>query len=153
MYLTSAAVSEDADKNWSITNNNITGSAYGIRWFAATTAAESMTGVVVRHNSIAGNTVAGTGTPPFADVYSATTKTLSAPDNWLGQASGPAAGQVSGPVSTEPWLPSDSQDPVKAGDSGFWPMTTSPPVVSTPVASGRSIALLLTVGTGLRPCS
>jgi hypothetical protein len=143
LYLTSASTVEDEPKNWTISNNYITGATNGILIQAPSSGAQSLTGVVVENNYIAGNDVTGTTpqTPPYADVKNSSTKTLIATNNWWGQASGPAAGQVSGLVTTDPYLTSNTEDPLLSAGAGFWPAPVAPPVVSTPASSSWSLAL------------
>lgn len=142
LYLSSAATTEDEPKNWNISNNYITGATNGILIQAPASGAQSLTGVAVGNNYIAGNNVEGTvaQTPAFADVKNSAAKQLTATNNWWGQATGPIAGQTSGLVITDPFLTSDSENPPPSGDTGFWPGPGAP-VVSTPASSTWSLVL------------
>jgi hypothetical protein len=143
LYLSSAATAEDETKNWNISNNLITGATNGILIQAPTSGAQSLTGVVVENNYIAFNNVTGTvaQTPTFADAKNSAAKQLIATNNWWGQATGPAAAQISGSVITDPYLTTDYQDPSLSAGAGFWPATEAPPVVSTPASSSWSLML------------
>jgi hypothetical protein len=145
IQLTSASTVEDEPKNWNISNNYITGATNGILIQTAPSGAQSLTGVVVENNHIVGNNdVTGTQpqTPPYADIKNASAKQLIATNNWWGQASGPDAVQISGLVTTDPYLTSNNEDPALSGGAGFWPAPGTPPVVSTPASSSWSLALM-----------
>ena len=151
IQLSAAADEADQVRNWNISNNYITDSTYGIAIQAAPNGVESLTGVVIQNNYIFGNTRTGTvpQTPAYADLWNASTKPLVATNNWWGQASGPASGQIVGLITTEPYLTALSEDR-PAGAVGFWPASVAPPVVSTPASSMWSLVLAaLAALTGL----
>jgi hypothetical protein len=80
----------------------------------------TVTGVVVTNNSL-------------LSLNNGTAATVDASSNWWGQASGPAAGQTMGSVTTTPWIATYFNDPAHFGpdmtfgtaddDPGFWPLT------------------------------
>ena len=101
--------------NYSITGNVITGFVDGIAVydFVSNLYGNVPAGaqVTVASNNLHGNSE--------AEIRSGAGATINAAANWWGQATGPAAGQTTGPVTVSPWLGSDASDPLKT--VGFWP--------------------------------
>ncbi len=85
----------------SITQNTFSNSYHGVRVANDGSPADISSGyLTVNRNAITGNTAAG------ISVASGTSGTLDGTCNWWGQATGPAAGQVSGAATTAPFLAS-----------------------------------------------
>ena len=110
-----------------LSNNAISGTAYGLGIVGTDTGEGAPTGVPTIHD----NALLGT-----AAVGSTVAQALEVSTNWWGQANGPAAGQAvtyGGALTTSPWIHEYTDDPSKAGAPGFWPIDIT--YASTPVTS------------------
>ncbi len=89
----------------SISHNTFSNSYHGVRVANDGSPADISSGYLrVKRNAMIGNSAAG------ISVASGTSGTLDGTCNWWGQASGPAAGQVAGSVTSSPFLTSSDLD-------------------------------------------
>jgi hypothetical protein len=76
-----------------------------------------------------------------------TAATIDATGNWWGTSSGPAPAQISGPLTTDPWITCYVDDPAHAGRPGFWPLPCSPQMLKANAVDDLT-AMLGTPGIG-----
>ena len=107
----------------SISHNTFSNSYHGVRVANDGSPADISSGYLrVKRNAMIGNSAAG------ISVASGTSGTLDGTCNWWGQASGPAAGQVAGSVTSSPFLTSSDLDGSCPG---------SPPHATVPGPPGK----------------